>query len=194
MTRSARRSPSSPCRFGAPSCSSFPPAPDARSARSVRGLRGGVVVPSPAFFAGGDSRLCWSRGASLPWPWPRSSPEARDHEQRVVDAGRQDHPGHHINDEDREAELPGGQRSDAQAHDDGMQSHERRASSRRPGRRTPAAGSRWRSVARSPIPLLEVARRQGREVVPDRVVAGDGHLEPAAAGIAQPQATGPRGV
>ncbi len=42
--------------------------------------------------------------------------------------------------------------------------------------------------------MLEVARRQGREVVPDRVVAGDGHPEPAAAEIAQPQATGPRGV
>src|SRR5258708_3349763 len=32
-------------------------------------------------------------------------PEARDHEQRVVDAERQAHSGHHADDEDREAEL-----------------------------------------------------------------------------------------
>src|SRR5450755_4003369 len=43
--------------------------------------------------------------------------------------------------------------------------------------------------------MLEVARRQGREVVPDRVVTGDGHREPAATcvmpGVVRTRATNP---
>src|SRR6202167_394974 len=106
-------------------------------------------------------------------------PEARDHEQRVVDAERQAHSGHHVDDEDREAELPGEQRSDAQAHDDGQQSHQHRHQAGDHGAEHQQQDYDGDSQAEGQFPVPQVARRQGREVVPDRVVAGDGHREPA---------------
>src|SRR5580704_13355231 len=53
-------------------------------------------------------------------------PETGDDEERVVDAERQAHAGHHVDDEDRQAELLGNDGGDPEADDDRHQGHEHR--------------------------------------------------------------------
>ena len=64
--------------------------------------------------------------ASLSSPLAAFLPEAGDDEQGVVDPQGEAHAGHHVDDEDREAELLGDDGGDPEADDDRQQRHEER--------------------------------------------------------------------
>jgi hypothetical protein len=108
-------------------------------------------------------------------------PETGDNEQRVVDAERQAHAGHHVDDEDRQAELLRDDGGDPKADDDRHQGHEHRHES---GHHRPEHEQQDDDGDRQPEVDLAVAQVTGGqcgEVIADRVSPGDRDGVPACA-------------
>ena len=107
--------------------------------------------------------------------------EARDDEERVVDPERQSHPGEHVHDEHREAELEREQGDEAEADQDREDRHQHR---HQPRDHSAENEEEHHQRGREPeleLAVLEVALGERVEVVCDRVIARDRDREPGRA-------------
>ena len=103
--------------------------------------------------------------------------EARDDEERVVDPERESHPGEHVHDEHREAELEREQGDEAEADQDREDRHQHRHQARDHSAENEEEHDQRGREPELELAVLEVALGQRVEVVCDRVVARDRDCE-----------------